>query len=94
MITRSRTAVAKATEELAKNTNCDLPASSTRFIFRLLSNEMAQRFPVHSDIYGFALLSLNGGFGVTATVFADRAREIAARGEARVSFSVISLHTS
>jgi hypothetical protein len=66
-------------EELAHNTTCDLPAVPTRFTLRLLSNEMAQRFPVHSDIYGFALLSLNGGFGVTANVFAERAREMAAR---------------
>jgi hypothetical protein len=73
-------------EELAQNTNCDLPAAPTRFTLRLLSNEMAQRFPVHSDIYGFALLSLNGGFGVTANVFADRAREMAARGESEGVF--------
>jgi hypothetical protein len=68
-----------AAEELAHNTTCDLPAAPARFTLRLLSNEMAQRFPVHTDIYGFALLSLKGGFGVTANVFADRAREMAAR---------------
>jgi len=73
-------------EELAQNTNCDLPAAPTRFTLRLLSNEMAQRVPVHSDIYGFALLSLNGGFGVTANVFADRAREMAARAESEGVF--------
>jgi hypothetical protein len=68
-------------EELAHNASCDLPAKPTRFTLRLLSNEMAQRFPVHSDIYGFALLSLDGGFGVTANVFANRAREMATDGE-------------
>ncbi|HKW98222.1 MAG TPA: hypothetical protein VJN43_10850 [Bryobacteraceae bacterium] len=65
---------------LAHVTACNVPAAPTRFVLRLLSEEMAQRLPVHNDIYGFALLSLKGGFGVTANVFADRAREMAARG--------------
>src|SRR5215467_10433705 len=30
---------------LAQSTTCDLPASPIRFTVRLLSNEMAQRFP-------------------------------------------------
>jgi hypothetical protein len=68
-------------EELALNTLCDLPASPTRFTVRLLSNEMAHRFPVGDDIYGFALLPVNTGFGVLVNVFADRAREIAADEE-------------
>ena len=63
-------------EELAQNTTCDLPAEPTRLTLRLLSNEMAQRFPVGGDIFGFALLPVYGGFGVVANVFADRARDI------------------
>jgi hypothetical protein len=50
-------------EELAHNTTCELPVAPTRITLRLLFNEMAQRFPMHSDIYGFVLLSLKGGFG-------------------------------
>jgi len=73
-------------EQLAHNTTCDLPAAPTRFTLRLLSNEMAKRFPVHDDIYGFALLSINGGFGVTANVFADRAREMASDEETQGVF--------
>jgi hypothetical protein len=42
---------------------------------------MAKRFPVHDDIYGFALLSMNGGFGVTANVFADRTKQMASDEE-------------
>ena len=73
----------RTAEELEKKTTCDLPTTSTRFTLRLLSKEMAQSFPVHDDIYGFALLSINGGFGVVANVFADRAREIATEEETR-----------
>jgi hypothetical protein len=68
-------------EQLAQNTTCDLPAAPTRFTLRLLSNEMAKRFPVHDDIYGFALLSMNRGFGVTANVFADRVKQMASDEE-------------
>ena len=64
-------------EELAHNTTCDVPAQPTRLTLRLLSNEMAQRFPVGGDIFGFALLPVYGGFGVVANVFADRARDMA-----------------
>lgn len=45
------------------NTTCDLPADPTRF-------------KLGSDICGFALLPVNGGFGVVASVFADPAREM------------------
>ena len=65
-------------QELEQNTACDLPATPTRFTLRLLSNEMADTFPLSGDIYGFALLPVQKGFGVVANVFADRAREIAA----------------
>jgi hypothetical protein len=65
-------------EELAQNTTCDLAATPTRFTVRLLSNEMAHRFPVGSDIYGFALLPVDRGFGVLVNVFADRAQEMTA----------------
>ena len=64
-------------EELAQNTTCNLPAAPTRFTLRLLSNEMAQRFLVDDDIYGFALLPVKGRFGVLANVFADRTQEMA-----------------
>src|SRR5262249_43917718 len=64
-------------EELKQNTTCELAAAPTRFTLRLLSDEMGRRFPLNNDIYGFALLSLNGGFGVTASVFADRVRKAA-----------------
>ena len=37
---------------------------------------MAQRCPVGGDIFGFALMPVDGGFGVVANVFADRARDI------------------
>ena len=73
----------RTADELEKKTTCDLPTTSTKFTLRLLSKEMAQRFPVHDDIYGFALLSINGGFGVVANVFADRARETATEEETR-----------
>jgi hypothetical protein len=63
-------------EESAQNATCDVPAQPTRLTVRLLSNEMAQRFPVGGDIFGFALLPVYGGFGVVANVFADRARDI------------------
>ena len=55
-------------EELALNPGCDLPGAPTRFTLRLLSNAMAERFPVGGDIYGFALLPVDGGFGVVANV--------------------------
>jgi hypothetical protein len=73
----------RTAEELETKTICDLPTTSTKFTLRLLSKEMAQRFPVHDDIFGFALLSINGGLGVVANVFADRAREIATGEETR-----------
>jgi len=71
----------RTAEELEQNPTCDLPASTTTLTVRLLSNEMGHRFPVHDDIYGFALLPLNQGFGATANVFADRARDMAADDE-------------
>ena len=73
----------RTADELQKKTACDLPATSTGFTLRLLSKEMAQRFPVYDDTYGFALLSINGGFGVVANVFADRAGELAPEEETR-----------
>jgi len=65
-------------EEAAQNSTCDLPATPTTFTVRLLSNEMSRRFPVGNDIYGFALLPIESGFGVLVNVFADRAREMTA----------------
>ena len=62
-------------EELAQNTTCDVLAPPPRLTLRLLSNEMAQRCPVGGDIFGFAFMPVNGGFGVVANVFADRARD-------------------
>jgi hypothetical protein len=80
-------------EELAQNTTCDLPAAPTTFIVRLLSNEMAHRFPVGDDIYGFALLPVNEGFGVLANVFADRAQDMTAEeGLRRVILGHIMAH--
>jgi hypothetical protein len=67
----------RTAEELQQNTSCDLPGAHTRFTLRLLSNVMARAFPLGRDIYGFALLPINQGFGVVANVFADRAREMA-----------------
>jgi hypothetical protein len=67
--------------ELARNTTCDLPGTPTIITLRLLSNAMAQTFPVGSDTFGFALLPVYGGFGVLANVFADRVRELAADEE-------------
>ncbi|HET9320086.1 MAG TPA: hypothetical protein VFO27_09925 [Bryobacteraceae bacterium] len=66
----------RTAEELAQNTTCNVPGGPTIFTLRLLSNEMAQRFPVSGDIFGFALLPVYGGFGVLANVFADRAHDI------------------
>jgi hypothetical protein len=37
---------------------------------------MAERFPLGHDFCGFALLPVSGGFGVTANVFAERAKEM------------------
>jgi hypothetical protein len=67
----------RTAEELTQNTTCDVPGGPTRFTLRLLSNEMARRFPVGGDIFGFALLPVYQGFGVVANVFAGRAREMA-----------------
>jgi hypothetical protein len=62
-----------AAEQLDHNASCDQPGAPTTFILRLLSDEMAQRFRLGSDIYGIAAVPANGGFGVVANVFADRA---------------------
>src|SRR4026209_306085 len=67
----------RTAEELEQNPSCDVAGTPTIFTLRLLSYEMARRFPVGNDIYGFALLPINQGFGVVANIFADRAREMA-----------------
>ena len=64
-------------EEPSRNNTCDVPAASARFTLRLLSNTMAERFPLGHDFFGFALLPVSGGFGVMANVFAERAKEMA-----------------
>lgn len=74
----------RSAEELARNTTCDLPGAPTRFILRLLSTEMAQRLPLRSEVFGFAALPLDGGFGVVVDVFADRVAEMARAEESRV----------
>jgi hypothetical protein len=68
-------------EEAVLNTICDGRSGPTTIILRLCSNEMAPSFPVGGDIFGFALLPSNHGFGVTANVFAARAQEMAVDGE-------------
>jgi hypothetical protein len=69
--------------EVAQNTTCELPGTTTRFTLRLLSNALAQRLHRQSNVYGLALLPENGGLGVDAYVFADRARDLAADEESR-----------
>ena len=44
-------------EESAQKRACDPPAAPTRIALRLLSNEMARRFKMDSQVYGFALVS-------------------------------------
>jgi hypothetical protein len=68
-------------QELAFNRACDRPGAPTRFILRFLSKAMARKFPLSGDIFGFAVTSLNGGFGVVANVFADRVQEMTADAE-------------
>ncbi len=63
-------------EELTRNATCEFPSGPTILTLRLLSAAMAQRIPVGSDVFGFAVMPANGGFGVLANVFADRVREI------------------
>ncbi len=55
----------------------------TRFTLRLLTNAMAERFPVGRDTFGFALLPVNGGFGMLANVFSERAREMGSGAESQ-----------
>jgi hypothetical protein len=64
-------------EQLSRNSACDVPGAPSRFTLRLLSNAMAERFPLGHDFFGFALLPVSGGFGVMANVFAERAKEMA-----------------
>ena len=64
-------------EQAAQNTACGQPASPTRLTLRLLSNVMAERLPLGGDIFGLALLPVDGGLGMTANVCAGRAREMA-----------------
>ena len=66
-----------------RNAACEGPGAPTKFILRLSSNEMARSFQLGETIFGFALLSDDGGFGVTATVFAGRAQEMAVDEETR-----------
>jgi hypothetical protein len=67
--------------ELNENTACDVPCMHPQFTLRLLPNAVAQQLPIGGDIFGFALLPLNQGFGVTASVFAGRVQDIAADDE-------------
>ena len=69
-------------EQLSRNSACDFPGAPSRFTVRLLSNTMAERFPLGHDFFGFALLPVSReGFGVTANVFAERAKEMAGSTE-------------
>ena len=63
-------------EQAAQFTACGQSASPTRLTLRLLSNVMADRLPLGSDIFGLALLPVDSGFGITANVCAGRAREM------------------
>ena len=82
----------RTAEELAENSACELPAAPTRFIVRFLSDEMAHRFPLGDDIYGFALLPIGGGFGVLVNVFADRTQETRDGGLRRVILGHVMAH--
>src|SRR4029077_9602246 len=50
-------------EQAAQDTGCGQGASPTRLTIRLLSNAMADRLPLGADIFGLALLPVDGGFG-------------------------------
>ena len=68
-------------EQLSRNSTCDLPGAPSRFTLRLLSNTMAERFPMGHEFFGFALLPVTGDFGVMANVFAERAQEMGGGAE-------------
>jgi hypothetical protein len=71
-------------QQLSWNSSCEVPSTPSRFTIRLLSNTMAERFPLGHDFFGFALLPVRGEcFGVTANIFAERAQEMAGSIESR-----------
>ena len=69
-------------EQLSRNSSCEGPSTSSRFMIHLLSNTMAESFPLGHDFFGVALLPVRGEcFGVTANIFAERVQEMAGSTE-------------
>ena len=65
----------------ARHEACALPDAPTRLTIRLFSNSMANRGRLGPDVFGYALLPANEGFGLVANVYADRIRELPDGGE-------------
>jgi hypothetical protein len=68
-------------ERFSRNSACESPESASRFTMRLLSNTMAERLRSGGDFFGLASLPAGGGFGVRASIFAERATKMAGNPE-------------
>ena len=68
-------------QEEVRNEACTLPEAPTRLTLRLFSNSKANRGKLGADVFGYALLPANEGFGVAANVYADRIQKPPDGGE-------------
>jgi hypothetical protein len=70
-----------SSQEGVRNEACALPDTPTRLTLRLFSNSLASRVRLGGDVFGYALLPADEGFGLVANVYADRIRELPNGGE-------------
>ena len=68
-------------QEEVRDEGCALPDAPTKLTVRLFSNSVANRGRIGPDVFGYALLPGDEGFGLAANVYADRIQKPPDEGE-------------
>jgi hypothetical protein len=69
------------TSQEVRDEGCALPDAPTKLTVRLFSNSVANRGRLGPDVFGYALLPGDEGFGLAANVYADRIQKPPDEGE-------------